>query len=191
MTITIKKISQYALLSTIIGANATSPAQANSLKNVTPDDGFTKAPQQQTSVSYKNILAKAGKSNYKVSSRISLPEFDLQNQFTSDDATKPLKDSLLEKPKNSIRLIEDAEDTKVEILELEDGVYYVYNTKTAASLVQPVPENQQSYINTYTNVKQKFGRVKKKVPEPSVILGLIAFCLLAAKYRGVEKIARK
>lgn len=186
MTITIKKISNYALLSTIISTNATAPAQATLVQNITADEEFINTPQKQTSLSRnQNILTEVDKSNYKDNFCISLPEFDLCNEFKNDKTEKSLNNSLLRKAKTSLELIRDGEAIKVKTS--ADQIYYIYDIELDASTVVSAEKKQKLYLNTYTNVKQQFGRVKKKVPEPSLLLGLIVFCLLAAKHQPTKK----
>ncbi|MEM9924903.1 MAG: hypothetical protein AAF915_14305 [Cyanobacteria bacterium P01_D01_bin.50] len=180
MVKTIKKIGNYALLGTIISANATTPAQAALLQNVTPDDGLTTTPHKEASSSNKNTLAAVNESD-KMYSCISAPEFDFCNQFKNDkNDANSLKGSFLQKAKNSIELIQAGEAIKVKTS--DKFVYYIYDIDYTASDIAVAGKKQD--LNTYTNIwKQPQVNAKKKVPEGSALLGLIAFCLFAAKYQ--------
>ena len=185
MTGTITKISSYALLGTIISANATSPAQANSLKNLMPDDVFKKTSHQQESLGNENTVASIDMSD-KAHSCISVPELDLCNQFKNEDDVKSINDSLLRNAKSSIDLIRSAEAIKVKVS--DNVVHYIYNTEFTKSEMEVARKNKLFYANTYTNVwKQPETPVKKRVPEPSMLLGLIALCLLGARYQSANK----
>jgi hypothetical protein len=175
MTITIKKIGSYALLGTLISANATSPAQATSLQNVTPDDSLTKTE-------YDN-LAEIHYSD-KTDSCVSIPELDLCHEFFADDESQSLNNSLLQKAKSSIELIRASEAIKVK--SSENKVYHIYDIDSTASSIPVAGEKQLLYSNIYTKEQLEL-KIKKKVPEPSALLGLIAFCLLAAKHQAAKK----
>lgn len=182
MVKTIRKIGNYALLGTIISANATAPAQAASLQNVTPDDGLTTTPHKEASASDRNNLASVNELD-QAHSCISSPEFDFCNQFKNDNYANSLKGSLLQKAKNSIELIQAGEAIKVKASENE--VYYIYDIESTASEIG-VPGKKQD-LNTYTNIwKQPELSAKKKVPESSMLLGLIAFCLFAVKRQAAK-----
>ncbi len=187
MKATIKKIRNYALLGTIISANATAPAEATSLQNLTPNDGLTKTPHKQGAFSNENTLASLEDSN-QAHSCISVPEFDLCNQFKNDNDAKSLKGSLLRKAKNSIGLIRAGEAIKVKTSGNEIHYIIYDNFEYNASKMKVAGKKQLLYSNTYTNIwKQPEIHTKRKVPEPSVLLGLIALCFAASKYNAAKK----
>lgn len=186
MAVTLKKIRNYALLGTIISANATAPAQATSLKNITDNEGLSKIPQNQVSISNKNTLAETDDSD-NTHSCISVPEFELCNQFKNNDDEKSLNNSLLQKAKSSIESIRAGEAIKVKNSQRQ--VYMYPSLETTVAVKKPL-----LYSNIYTtdvSKQSKFSRQfedgeKKKVPEPSALLGLIAFWFLAAKYQAAK-----
>ncbi|MGD1912670.1 MAG: hypothetical protein ACFB2X_18005 [Rivularia sp. (in: cyanobacteria)] len=182
MVKTIKKIGNYALLGTILSANATTPAQAALLQNVTTDDALTTTPHKEASISNGNTLAFLNESD-KMYSCISAPEFDFCNQFENDRDPKSLKGSLLQKAKNSIELIQAGEAIKVKTS--DKFVYYIYDIESTASDISLAGKKED--LKTYTNIwKQPQINRKRKVPEGSALLGLIAFCLFAAKYQAAK-----
>ncbi len=182
MTITIKKISNYTLLGTIISASVTAPAQASSIANVDSNDDLIQNPQNQASSDRKDILVKTQKCN-EANSCISLPNFDLDSEFNKNNDTNTLNNSLLKKAKRIIKSIEAAEAVKV-ITSSEGIEYIIYDAEFT-----PSESKYQSALNTYTNVRRSESQ-KKKVPEPSALLGLIAFGLLAAKRKVAKNIPK-
>ena len=182
MTITIKKISNYALLGTIISTSATAPAQASSIANVNSNEDLIQNPQNRASSVRKDILVKTQKCN-EANSCISLPNFDLYGEFNKTNNPKTLNNSLLKKAKRIIKSIETAEAVKVKIS--SEGVeHIIYDAEFT-----PSESKQQSALNTYTNVWRSESQ-KKKVPEPSALLGLVAFGLLAAKRKAEKNIPK-
>ena len=183
MTISIKKIRNYALLGTIISVSYTAPAQASSFQNVASDDALTKTPQNPASSSNKDTLSDRRISN-KPDYCISPPELDLCNQFTKDDNKNSLNSLLFQEAQDSIQSIQDAES--IEIKTSGEGIQYIiYNTEFISSQKQQ-QSNLDTYTTSYTSVWQSTVSQRKKVPEPSALLGLIAFCLFAAKYQWAK-----
>ncbi|MBF2015102.1 MAG: hypothetical protein IGS23_07850 [Rivularia sp. T60_A2020_040] len=180
MTITIKKIRNYALLGTIISVSSTAPAQASSFQNVVPDDALTKIPQNPASFDSKDTLLNRSISN-QPDYCISFPELDLCNQFTKDEHKNSLNISLFQKAQISIQSIQDAE--RIEVKTSGEGIQYIiYNTEFTPSQKQQ-QSNLDTYTTSYTTVWQSKVDQRKKVPEPSALLGFIAFYLFAAKYK--------
>ncbi|MBE9213341.1 hypothetical protein IQ247_11780 [Plectonema cf. radiosum LEGE 06105] len=171
MTKSIKKVFNYVFLGTIINVSATVPAQASSFENFAPDDDLRKTPQNKLSSGSKNILSETGLSN-KPDYCISFPELDLCNQFTRDKNKNSLNNLLFLKAQSTIQSIEAAENI-------------IYNTEFTSSQNQQ-QSNLETYTTTYTSVWQSRVPHKKKVPEPSALLGLIAFYLFAAKHRSAK-----
>ncbi len=187
MSVTIKKIGRYALLGTVISANATAPAQANSLKNVTPDDDLTKTPYNQSSVGNNNSLAEIHYKD-KANSCVSIPELDLCNEFLALGESKSLNGSLLQKAKTSIKKIRAGEAIKVKTH--ENKVHYIYDIESTQSSIRVAEKKQLLYSNIYTQEQLEF-KIKKKVPESSAMLGLITFCLVGTLASSSKKIVRK
>ncbi|MEO1375517.1 MAG: hypothetical protein AAFW70_14610 [Cyanobacteria bacterium J06635_10] len=182
MVKTIKKIGNYALLGTIISANATTPAQAALLQNATPDDELSTTPHKEASANNTSTLAAVNESD-KMYSCISAPEFDFCNQFKNANDAKSLKISLLQKAKNSIELIQAGEAIKVKTS--DKFVYYIYDIDSTTSDIAVAAKKQD--LNIYTNIwKQPQVNAKKRVPEGSALLGLIVFCLFAAKSQAAK-----
>ncbi|MEB3215001.1 MAG: hypothetical protein VKN72_01915 [Nostocales cyanobacterium 94392] len=183
MTKSIKKVFNYALLGTIVNVSATAQAQASLLENVAPDDDLTKTPQNQLLSDSKNTLSETRLSN-KPDSCISLPELDLCNQFTRDNNKNSLNYSLFQQAQSTIQSIEAAEHIEVKIP--RDGIkYIIYNIESTSSQNQQ-QSNLDTYTTSYTSVWQSKVSHKKKVPESSALLGLIAFYLFAAKHRSAK-----
>ncbi|MGB3654797.1 MAG: PEP-CTERM sorting domain-containing protein [Rivularia sp. (in: cyanobacteria)] len=182
MTITIKKISNYALFGTIISASATAPAQASLTTNINSNDDLNQNPQNQASSDSKDILVKTPKCNE--ANCISFPNFDLYGEFDKNNDPKTLNNSLLKIAKGIIKDIETAEAVKVKTSQ-EGVVHIIYDAEFT-----PSQSKQQSALNTYTNVWQSKASQKKKVPEPSALLGLIALGLFAAKRKAAKNIQK-
>lgn len=177
MTKNIKKIGKYALLGTIISANTTAPAQANSV--FVNDDDLSEITYNRASSTDKNIFVETEAFD-STNSCISIPEFDLCEQFKDNKQTSSLNDSLLKKAQDSIDLIRSNETLQVKVSQNE--VYYVPSINKSESYI-----SQPIYSNTYTNVSRQTELTpKKKVPEPQALLGLIVFCLLAAKNKAAK-----
>ena len=100
MTITIKKVRNYVLLSTIISASATAPAQAGSLKSLNSNDDLTKTPDNQASADSKDVLVETQKCK-EADSCISFPEFDLDGEFNKNDNTNSIDNSFFEKARRT------------------------------------------------------------------------------------------
>ncbi len=168
MTITIKKVRNYVLLGTIISASATAPAEAGSFKNLNSNDDLTKTPDNQASTDSKDVLVEIQKCK-EVDSCISFPEFDLNGEFNKNDNTNSIHNSFFKKAKQIRQSVEDAK--KVEVKIVNGRKHIIYNTEFTSS------EREELYTNVYLSTASK----REKVPEPSALLGLITFFLLAAK----------
>lgn len=174
MTITINKVRNYVLLGTIISASATAPAQAGSLINLNSNDDLTEAQNYfESDDSQDNLLETQC---FEADSCISFPEFDLEKELNKEDNTKnPVDDSLLKKAKDTIETIQAASQYKV--ITTEDGVeHLVYKADSTAS------ENPELYTSVYFSAVSE----RERVPEPSALIGLIAFFLLAAKRKTAK-----
>ena len=175
MTITINKVRNYVLLGTIISASATAPAQAGSLENVNSNDDLTKTQNHLASDDSKDILVETQKCK-EADSCISFPEFDLDEEFNKKDNTNSIDNSLLKKAKDTIETIQGA--SPYQAITTEDGVeHIVYKTESALS------ENPKLYTSIYVSGTLE----REKVPEPSALIGLITFFLLAAKRQAAKK----
>ncbi len=161
MTITIKKVRNYVLLGTIISASTTAPAQAGSLKNLNSNHDLTKASDNQASTDSKDVLVEKLKCK-EADSCISFPEFDLDGEFNKND------NSFFKKVRRT-EPIQAANTTQVKTVNRRKHI--IHNTEFAGL------ETEELYTNVYFSAASK----RKKVPEPSALLGLIAFFLLAAK----------
>ena len=168
MTITIKKVRNYVLLSTIISASATAPAQAGSLKHLNSNDDVTKTPDNQASTDSKYILVETQKCK-EVDTCICFPELDSDGEFHKKDNTNSIDNSFLKKARCTIESIQAANTTQVKIV--NGRKHIIYNTEFTAS------KSRELYTNMYLPADSK----REKVPEPSALLGLITFFLLAAK----------
>ncbi|MEM7580274.1 MAG: hypothetical protein AAF316_10575 [Cyanobacteria bacterium P01_A01_bin.80] len=172
MTITIKKIRNYALLGTIISTSAAAPAQASSLKNLGSDD-FIQNPYSETSKAIKDISSEIEVSN-KPDYCISFPELELCNQLTKEENQDSFKNPLFRKAKNIIESVEAGQNTKVRFV--RGHKYTIYNGES----------NQFDSDELSSNIYASASVEREKVPEPSVLLGLIAFILLARKRQTVS-----
>ncbi|MBV6623300.1 MAG: hypothetical protein KI793_10250 [Rivularia sp. (in: Bacteria)] len=171
MTLTINNIRNYALLGTIISASATAPAQAGSLNNITSHDDFTKASENQPSFDNKDILLDKQQCN-QTNSCISFPEFDSQSQPKETEDKNLLDDLMLKKAIRSYESINAGE--KIQVKVSDDGVkHIIYNAEFS-----PL-ESEQMHTAIYSSASSQ----RRKVPEPSAMLGLITFLLLAAKHQ--------
>ncbi|MGB3758361.1 MAG: hypothetical protein WBA07_18605 [Rivularia sp. (in: cyanobacteria)] len=168
MTITIKKVRNYVLLGTIISASATTPAQAGSLKNLNSNDDVTKTPDNQASTDSKDVLLETQMCK-EADSCISFPEFDSYDKLKKNDNTNSIDNSFLKKARQITQSVEAAKN--VEVKNLADGRKAIIY-KTAF----PPLENPELYTFTYSPASER-----ERVPEPSALLGLITFFLLAAK----------
>jgi hypothetical protein len=169
MTITINKVRNYVLLGTIISASATAPAQAGSLKNLNSNDDFIKTQNNLASDDSKDILLEIEKCK-KAESCISSPEFDLEEVLDNQDAKKSIDNSFLKKARDTIETIQGA--SLYRVITTEDGVeHLVPETEVTPS------ENPDVYTSIYFSGTSE----REKVPEPSALIGLIAFFLLAPK----------
>lgn len=174
MTITINKVRNYVLLGTIISASATAPAQAGSLKNLNNNDDLTKTPNKQASVDSKDILVE--KQGCKEADPcISFPEFYLDGEFNENDKTYLLEKSFLKQARQITQSVKATK--KVEIKNLADGrKAIIYNNQFTPS------ESEQLHTSVYLSAASE----RKKVPEPSALIGLITFFLLAAKHQTAK-----
>ncbi|MEO1429023.1 MAG: hypothetical protein AAFS12_01030 [Cyanobacteria bacterium J06632_19] len=185
MALTINNIRNFALLGTIISASATAPAQAGSLKNINGDDDFATASKKLASFENKKILLGKYKCN-QTDSCISFPEFDSESQLEKTDDKNLLDNLTLKKAIRSYESINAAEKIQVKIS--EDGVkHIIYNTPEFSPLESK--EMHTAIYSSYSSYSSALSQ-RRKVPEPSAMLGLIAFFLLAAK-RQKGKAARQ
>jgi len=169
MTITIKKIRNYALIGTIISASATAPAQAGSLKKVNSDDlDLIKNPLSEASTASKDISSEIEVSD-KPDYCISFPESELCNQLTKEEKQNSLNNPLFKKANNIIESVKAAQITKVKVL--GGRKYTIYNAKS----------NQFDSEELPTTIYSSVSSQREKVPEPSALIGLIALLLLARK----------
>ncbi|AFY54011.1 hypothetical protein Riv7116_1449 [Rivularia sp. PCC 7116] len=174
MTLTINNIRNFALLGTIISASATAPAQAGLPKNINSDDDLTKASEKQTPFENQDILSDKQKCN-PTDLCISFPEFDSQSQPEKTEDKNSLENLMLKKATTSYESISAGEKIQVKIS--DDGVkHIIYNAEFS-----PL-ESKEMHTAIYSSASSQ----RRKVPEPSAMLGLIAFFLLAAK-RQKEK----
>ena len=173
MTIKIKKISSFALLSTVIGASATAPAHAISSQGTTPDSGV-EADNQKTYLENQQ-------STNNIGFCISEPEFD-----------SSCKNSFLQDARETMEIIKTAEATQKMEQAWQEQTKNAYEQNLNIAISRTVATNQGdiSYSNTYVDIEKQFAKVKKKVPEPSVMLGLVSFCLLAAKCKATKNLKR-
>lgn len=175
MKITIKKVRNYVLLGTIISASTTAPAQAGSLKSLNSNDDLTKTPDNQASADSKDVLVETQKCK-EADYCISFPEFDLDGEFNKNDSTNSIHNSFFKKAKQIKQSVKAAKN--VEVKNLADGRQaIIYNNEFT-----PL-ESKELYTSTYLLPSPQ----KKKVPEPSALLGLITFFLLAAKRQAAKK----
>ncbi|WP_414619058.1 hypothetical protein [Calothrix sp. CCY 0018] len=178
MTITIN-IRNYVLLGTIISASATAPAQAGSLKNLNSNDDLAKSPNKQASVNSKDIFLVEKQNCQEADPCISFPEFDLDGEFNENDKTysskKPSK-------KKARQITQSVKATKnVEIKHLADGrKAIIYKNQFTPS------ESEQLHTSVYLSAASE----RKKVPEPSALIGLITFFFLAAKRQTAKNSPR-
>jgi hypothetical protein len=168
MTITIKKVRNYVLLGTVISASATAPAQASLLKNSNSNNDLTITSDNKASIDNKDLVEK--QNCKEADSCISSPELDLYHQFNKNDNKNSIDNSLLEKDRDTIK--SDIGASLSQIITIEDGVERTVNKTEFTPLESP-----EQYTSTYMSLASE----KKRVPEPSALLGLIAFFLLAAK----------
>ncbi len=173
MTITIKKVRNYVLLGTIISASATAPAQAGSLKNFNSNDDLAKTPDNQASDDRKDILVETQKCK-EADSCISFPEFDSYDKLKKNDNTNSIDNSFLKKARRTIESVQAANTTQVKTV--NGRKHIIYNTEFTAS------QGEELYTNVYLSGASK----REKVPEPSALLGLITFFLLAAKHQTAK-----
>ena len=176
MALTINNIRNFALLGTIISASATAPAQAGSLKNINSDDDFATASQKQPSFENKDILLDKYKCN-QTDLCISFPEFDLESQPQTRDDTK-LDNLTLKKAIRSYEAINAGEKIQVKIS--EDGVKHIIYNNPEFSPLEESEKMHTAIYSSYSSYSSTLSQ-RRKVPEPSAILGLIAFFLIAAK----------
>ena len=172
MTTTIKKIRNYALLGTIISASATAPAQASTLKNINSDD-LNQNPLSEASEASKDISSEIEVTE-KPDYCISFPESELCNQLTKQENQNFLNNPLFRKANHIIESVEAAQTTKVKVFKGQK--YIVYNAES----------NQSDSEVPHTAIYAVASTQREKVPEPSAILGLIAFLLLARKRQTAE-----
>ncbi len=184
MTVTIKKIRNYALFGTIISAAATAPAHATSLQNISDDNLTQNLDHEKASPSHKDIWSITNECS-QAEFCILPPEQD-EEDATQLGAAKPLQDLLLAKPLSSIESIQSAENTEAQVIPSAPsapGVEHIrYKTEFTPLEIEP-----QSYSNLYTTqLYRAVGSSKrKKVPEPSALIGLIVFLMLAARSKKV------
>ena len=169
MTITINKVRNYLLLGTIISASATAPAQAGSLKNLNSNDDLTKTQNHLASDDSKDILVDTQKCK-QADSCISSPEFDLHEELNQKDNTNSIDNSLLKKARDTIETIQGASLSKV--ITTADGVEHIVDKTESTPSATP---------ELYTSIYVSGNAESEKVPEPSALIGLITFFLLAAK----------
>lgn len=174
MTTTINKVRNYVLLGTIISASATAPAQAGSLKYVNSNNDLTNTQNHLASDDTQDNLVETQKCE-EADYCISAPEFDLDEEFNKKDNTNSIDDSLFKKARETIENIQA--EPLYQVITTEDGVeHIVYNADFTES------ENLEVYTSIYFSGTYE----REKIPEPSALIGLITFFLLARKRKTVE-----